>query len=173
AESEPLVAQGESPIKSIIFSEFTSHLDLIERALTDHGYTFVRIDGSMSLPRRRNVLDLLSNDDNTTILLASTQAAGQGLNLTAASRAFIMEPMWNPQAEAQAVDRIYRIGQKRNVVIKRYRMKDSIEDKIVALQDRKKKLAEMSMEKSVMQKALSRKERNEQSLKTMIEIFKS
>lgn len=173
ADSQGLIEQGEAPLKCVIFSEFTSYLDLIERALTDNGYTFGRIDGSMSLAKRRKVMDALNNDSEMTILLASIKAAGQGLNLTAASRAFIMEPMWNPAAEAQAVDRIYRIGQKREVMVKRFRMDNSIENQIVAIQDKKKKLAEMSMEKSAMQKMLSRKEKNEQSLKAMIDIFKN
>ena len=172
-ESAPLVEAGEPPIKCVIFSEFTSHLDLIEKALHDNGHTFVRIDGSMSLSQRRKVLDALNTDDDVTILLASIKAAGQGLNLTAASRAFIMEPMWNPAAEAQAVDRIYRIGQKREVIVKRYRIVNSMEDKIVELQDKKKKLAEMSMEKAAMRKALGKKERGEESLKAMLDIFKA
>lgn len=172
-ESRPLVEKGESPIKCVVFSEFTSHLDLIGKALTDHNHNFVRIDGSMSLPNRRKVIDALNKDDTVTILLASIKAAGQGLNLTAASRVFLMEPMWNPAAEAQAVDRVYRLGQRREVIIKRYRMQSSMEDKIVALQDRKKKVAELSLEKKAMQKELNKKERNEQSLKAMLDFFKA
>jgi len=172
-ESIPLEQAGEPPLKCVVFSEFTSHLDLIQKALHDNGHTVVRIDGSMSLPQRRKVLDALNTDNSVTILLASIKAAGQGLNLTAASRAFIMEPMWNPAAEAQAVDRIYRIGQKRAVLVKRYRIVRSMEDKIVQLQEKKKKLAEMSMERATMRKALGKKERGEESLKSMLEIFKA
>lgn len=174
-ESQPLEMSGEPPIKCIIFSEFTSHLDLIEKALTDAqlAHNYVRIDGSMSLANRRKVMDELNDNNDITILLASIKAAGQGLNLTAASRAYIMEPMWNPAAESQAVDRIYRIGQRRPVVVKRFRIVDSIEDKIVQLQDRKKKLADMSLERNAMQKALGKKEKNEQSIKAMLDIFRS
>lgn len=172
-ESILLVENGELPLKCVVFSEFTSHLDLIGKALSDRGHTFVRIDGSMTLANRRKVIDALNTDNNVQILLASIKAAGQGLNLTAASRAFIMEPMWNPAAEAQAVDRIYRIGQKREVVVRRYRMKNSMEDQIVKLQDKKKKLAEMSMEKQAMQQMLSKKERHEENLKAMLDIFRA
>lgn len=172
-ESAKVTAKGEPPLKCVVFSEFTSHLDLIEKALSDHQHKFVRIDGTMSLTNRRRVLDALNNDPHTTILLASIKAAGQGLNLTAASRAFIMEPMWNPAAEAQAVDRIYRIGQIREVIVKRYRMLDSIEEKIVGLQKKKQELAKLSMEKKEMQRVLGRKERNEASMKAMLEIFKA
>lgn len=169
-ESPSYVAKGEAPLKCIIFSEFTSHLDLIERALTDHDHRFVRIDGTMSLSRRRRVLDALATDPSVTILLASIKAAGQGLNLTAASRAFIMEPMWNPAAEQQAVDRIYRLGQRREVWIKRYQMADSIEMKILEIQRKKVALAEVSMERN--HEKLSRKEEREMQMKNLLSMFK-
>lgn len=169
-ESEPLEAAGEPPLKCVVFSEFTSHLDLIERALGDNGYKFVRIDGKMSLNNRKKSLDALASDDSITILLASIKAAGQGLNLTAASRAFIMEPMWNPAAEAQAVDRIYRIGQKRPVFVKRYQMVDSIERKIVELQQRKQQLADVSMNQN--HKQLSKQDVREKHMKEILALFK-
>ena len=169
-DSDKLTAQGKKPVKCVIFSEFTSHLDLIGRALTDQGFDFVRIDGSMSLPKRKKVLNALATDDDTTILLASIKAAGQGLNLTAASRAFIMEPMWNPAAEAQAVDRIYRIGQEREVKIIRYIMEDSIEEQIVILQKKKQRLADVSLSKD--HKTLSKKEAREQHMKDILALFK-
>jgi SNF2 family DNA or RNA helicase len=169
-DSEPLEADGEVPLKCVVFSEFTSHLNLIERALTDNGYTFVRIDGSMSLNARKKSMDALASDNNVRILLASIKAAGQGLNLTAASRAFIMEPMWNPAAEAQAVDRVYRIGQKRPVIVKRYQMENSIEGKIVELQKRKQQLADVSVNQNYKQ--LSKQEIREQHMKEILALFK-
>ncbi|EXJ88548.1 hypothetical protein A1O1_05478 [Capronia coronata CBS 617.96] len=169
-ESKVLEAAGEPPLKCVVFSEFTSHLDLIGKALTDRGYSFVRIDGTMSLNNRKLAMDALASDNSITILLASIKAAGQGLNLTAASRAFIMEPMWNPAAEAQAVDRIYRIGQKRPVVVKRYQIADSIEGKIVELQKRKQQLADVSMNQN--HKQLSKQEVREQHMKEILALFK-
>ncbi|EXJ74547.1 uncharacterized protein A1O5_02843 [Cladophialophora psammophila CBS 110553] len=169
-ESEALEAAGEAPLKCVVFSEFTSHLDLIERALTDHGHCFVRIDGTMSLNSRKKSLDALASDNTIRILLASIKAAGQGLNLTAASRAFIMEPMWNPAAEAQAVDRIYRIGQKRPVLVKRYQIENSIEGKIVELQRRKQQLADVSVNQNYKQ--LSKQEVREQHMKEILALFK-
>jgi SNF2 family DNA or RNA helicase len=171
-DSEPLEAAGERPLKCVIFSEFTSHLNLIERALIDNGYgtSFVRIDGTMSLPKRRKAMDALDHDPTIRILLASIKAAGQGLNLVAASRAFIMEPMWNPAAEAQAVDRVYRIGQKRPVIVKRYQMKDSIEGKIVELQRRKQQLADVATERNY--EKLSKSEVREQHMKEILALFK-
>ena len=169
-ESKKLENQGEPPIKCVVFSEFTSHLDLIGRALKDHDKSFLRIDGSMSLSKRKAVLDALNNDPTAKILLASIKAAGQGLNLTAASRAFIMEPMWNPAAETQAVDRIYRIGQKREVTIKRFQMADSIEGKIVELQQRKQALADVSMNRNHAN--LSKKEQREKHFNDIRALFK-
>ena len=173
-DSVPLLNAGEPPLKCVVFSEFTSHLNLIERALRSAnggaGYTFVRIDGTMSLAKRRRVLDALATDDNVTILLASIKAAGQGLNLTAASRAFIMEPMWNPAAENQAVDRIYRLGQKRNVIIKRFRMKDSIEGAIAKIQQKKERLANVAMERN--HKSLSQREVRRQHMEDLRALFK-
>jgi SNF2 family DNA or RNA helicase len=169
-DSEAYLEKGEPPLKCVIFSEFTSHLDLIERALTDNFHTFVRIDGTMPLPRRRRVLDALASDNRVTILLASIKAAGQGLNLTAASRAFIMEPMWNPAAEQQAVDRIYRLGQRREVFIKRYQMEESIEMKIMEIQRKKQALADVSMERN--HEKLSKKETREQHMRDLLSMFK-
>ncbi|OAP64020.1 hypothetical protein AYL99_03247 [Fonsecaea erecta] len=169
-DSQAFEAAGEAPLKCVIFSEFTSHLDLIGRALTDQGHSFVRIDGTMSLSNRKKSMDALASDNNIRILLASIKAAGQGLNLTTASRAFIMEPMWNPAAEAQAVDRIYRIGQKRPVLVKRYQMEDSIEGKIVELQRRKQQLADVSVNQNYKQ--LSKQEVREQHMKEILALFK-
>ena len=169
-DSKEVEAAGEAPLKCVVFSEFTSHLNLIERALSDRGYSFVRIDGTMSLNARKKSLDALASDDNVKILLASIKAAGQGLNLTAACRAFIMEPMWNPAAEAQAVDRIYRIGQTRPVLVKRYQMEDSIEGKIVELQKRKQQLADVSVNQNYKQ--LSKQEVREQHMKEILALFK-
>ncbi|RMZ91001.1 hypothetical protein DV736_g1760, partial [Chaetothyriales sp. CBS 134916] len=169
-DSKAFIAQGEPPIKCVVFSEFTSNLNLIERDLAANGHSFVRIDGTMSLAQRKRVLESLATDNDVTILLASIKAAGQGLNLTAASRVFIMEPMWNPAAETQAVDRVYRIGQKRDVVIKRYLIKDSIESKIVELQKKKQQLADVTMSRN--HKQLSKKEVREQHMKEISKLFR-
>ena len=169
-ESLPLVETGESPIKSVVFSEFTSHLDLIGRALRDHGHDFLRIDGTMNLAQRRKVLDAFNNDDHFTVLLASIKAAGQGLNLTAASKVYIMEPLWNPAAEQQAVDRVHRLGQSRDVVITRYLMEESIEVKIRQLQEAKREMADISMNPN--HKALSKQEIRDENTRRLREFFK-
>jgi SNF2 family DNA or RNA helicase len=170
AESVAFVEKGEAPLKCVVFSEFTSHLNLIQRALSDNDHACVRIDGTMNLSKRRKVLDAFNSDDSVTILLASIKAAGQGLNLTAASKAFIMEPMWNPAAEEQAVDRIYRIGQKREVTIRRYHMARSIELKIMELKKKKQALADVSMNRN--HKQLNKEETRKQHMKDILSLFK-
>ncbi|KAK2746786.1 hypothetical protein FQN57_002828 [Myotisia sp. PD_48] len=144
------------PIKSIIFSSWTSHLDLIEIALEDNGlHGFTRLDGTMSLKQRNAALETFQNDDKITLFLVTLGAGGVGLNLTAASKVYIMEPQYNPAAVAQAIDRVHRIGQTREVSTVQFIMKESIEEKITELAKRKQKLAELSlnqkMSKSEMQ----------------------
>ncbi|KAJ5679189.1 hypothetical protein N7462_007433 [Penicillium macrosclerotiorum] len=151
AESETLI--DEPPIKTVIFSAWTTHLDLIEIALRDNGLdSFVRLDGTMSLPARGKALNDFANDDSVTILLATIGAGGVGLNLTSASRVFIMEPQYNPAAVAQAVDRVHRLGQRRDVETFQFIMKSSIEEKILELAKKKQQLADMSMNRGKLDK---------------------
>lgn len=139
----------EAPIKSVVFSSWTSHLDLIEIALEENGLCgFTRLDGSMSLKQRNDALAKFREDDNITILLATLGAGGVGLNLTAGSKVYVMEPQYNPAAVTQAIDRVHRIGQKREVTTVQFIMKDSIEEKIAELAKRKQRLADMSLNRS-------------------------
>lgn len=144
-QSKELVQLGEAPIRSVVFSGWTQYLDLIEIALRDNGIRFVRLDGKMSVAARSRVMDEFKAADGTaTVLLVSIKAGGQGLNFTAASKVFMMEPQFNPGVEMQAVDRVHRLGQKRDVVIKRFIMKGSFEEKIVELQKKKLELAQLA-----------------------------
>jgi len=144
---------GEPPIKSVIFSAWTSHLDLIEIALRNKGLgKFTRLDGTMTLQARGKALDAFAKDDEITILLATIGAGGVGLNLTSASRVFIMEPQYNPAAVAQAVDRVHRLGQHRPVETVQFIMKGSIEEKILELAKKKQQLADMSMNRGKLDK---------------------
>ncbi|KAJ6073158.1 hypothetical protein N7467_011243 [Penicillium canescens] len=145
--------EGEPPIKSVVFSGWTSHLDLIEIALRNNGLNgFVRLDGTMTLAARMKALELFAKDDSITILLATIGAGGVGLNLTSASRVFIMEPQYNPAAVAQAVDRVHRLGQTRPVETYQFVMKGSIEEKIQELAKKKQQLADMSMNRGKLDK---------------------
>lgn len=103
-------------------------LDLIQSALTMEGVSLCRIDGQSSFDQRKQVLsDFADESGSQHVLLASISAAGEGIDLTAANIVHLVEPHWNPVAEAQAVDRVHRIGQMRDVKVIRYIVKDSVE----------------------------------------------
>lgn len=138
----------EAPIKSVVFSGWTSHLDLIERALRAANISFCRLDGKMSRPARTQAMDTFREDPAVRVILVSIMAGGLGLNLTAGSHVYVMEPQYNPAAEAQAVDRVHRLGQKRPVRTVRYIMNNSFEEKMLDLQAAKIKLANLSMNRS-------------------------
>ncbi|KAG2007765.1 hypothetical protein GB937_008264 [Aspergillus fischeri] len=160
---------AEPPIKSVVFSAWTSHLDLIEIALKDRGMTgFTRLDGTMSLAARNRALEDFHTNGNTTILLATIGAGGVGLNLTSASKVYIMEPQYNPAAVAQAIDRVHRLGQTREVTTVQFIMKGSIEEKIFELAKKKQQLADMSMNRG----KLDKKDVQEQRMREYRSLFK-
>lgn len=101
----------------------------------------------MSRDARDKSMRLLREDPSVRVMLISIGAGGLGLNLTTANNVYMMEPQFNPAAEAQAVDRVHRLGQDRPVVIKRYIMEKSFEEKMLELQDKKRKLANLTMER--------------------------
>jgi SNF2 family DNA or RNA helicase len=136
----------EPPYKSVVFSGWTSHLDLIQRALDSVGIRYTRLDGSMTRAARTAAMDAFRDDPAVHVILVSIMAGGLGLNLTAANSVYVMEPQYNPAAEAQAIDRIHRLGQKRPVRTVRYIMRDSFEEKMMELQDKKRKLASLSVD---------------------------
>ncbi|KAH6891507.1 SNF2 family N-terminal domain-containing protein [Thelonectria olida] len=120
----------EPPAKSVVFSTWTSMLDLIGRALSINGFNFQRLDGTKSLSQRRQALAVFRKDPSCTVLLASIGCAGVGIDLTAASRVHIVEPGWNPMLERQALDRVHRLGQTKEVISFRYVVAgtDSVEE---------------------------------------------
>jgi SNF2 family DNA or RNA helicase len=120
-------------------------MDLIEIAFKDNGINFVRLDGSMTRTQRNRVMEDFERAPEISVILISIMAGGLGLNLTAACKAYVMEPQFNPAAESQAIDRIHRLGQTRPVTTTRYIMRDSFEMKIVELQKKKTELANLSM----------------------------
>ncbi|KAI2016065.1 hypothetical protein LOZ49_000247 [Ophidiomyces ophidiicola] len=166
---ESNLAPDQPPIKSVVFSSWTSHLDLIEIALQDSGITgFTRLDGTMVLKQRNAALDKFRSDNSITILLATLGAGGVGLNLTSASRVYVMEPQYNPAAVAQAVDRVHRLGQTREVTTFQFIMKDSIEEKIAELAKKKQTLANISLNRGKM----DRRETMEERMKEYRALFK-
>jgi SNF2 family DNA or RNA helicase len=125
--------------KVIIFSQFTTYLDLIEKGLNARNVSFSRIDGRQTLNTRQKQVELFQNGPNQVFVI-SLKAGGVGLNLTAASYVFLMDPWWNPAVEAQAIDRAHRIGQKNQLTIYRPIVKNSVEEKVIELQKKKKNL---------------------------------
>ncbi|KAL9115841.1 MAG: hypothetical protein Q9227_000209 [Pyrenula ochraceoflavens] len=117
----------QHPPKSVIFSYWTKMLDLIQKALDSEGFCLQRIDGKTSLDQRREAIRQFTHNPGCSIMLASIGSAGEGIDLTAANSVHLIEPHWNPMAEAQAVDRIHRIGQTREVTVYRYIVNDSVE----------------------------------------------
>ncbi|KAI5197174.1 hypothetical protein E4T38_08141 [Aureobasidium subglaciale] len=143
-DSRDKLELGEPPIRSVVFSSWTSYLDLIEIALKDAKIGFLRLDGQLSVSARTQVLDRFKTDPNIYVCLVSIKAGGQGLNFTAANNVFMMEPQFNPGVEMQAIDRVHRLGQKRDVHIRRFIMANSFEEKIVELQKKKIELANLA-----------------------------
>ncbi|EGD93398.1 SWI/SNF family DNA-dependent ATPase Ris1 [Trichophyton tonsurans CBS 112818] len=138
--------------KTIIFSQFTSLLDLIEVPINRRGWNYRRYDGSMK-PADRNdsVLDFTDNPD-CRIMLVSLKAGNSGLNLVAASQVIILDPFWNPYIEDQAIDRAHRIGQLRPVMVHRLLVENTVEDRIIALQDKKRQIIEGALDEKASSK---------------------
>jgi SNF2 family DNA or RNA helicase len=135
--------------KGVIFSQFTSYLDLIGEAMAKEGHSFVRIDGSVPAQKRISYIEKFNSDeiDSPRFILCSLLASSTGINLTRGNWAFMMDCWWNAAIENQAMDRIHRINQTRKVTILRFVMKDSIEERIVALQEAKSIQAKGTLQK--------------------------
>ena len=144
AKLDTLLAQLDEVLdeghKVLVFSQFTSFLSILRRRLDDKKTVYEYLDGRTTDRQARVVR--FQEDPDCKLFLVSLKAGGQGLNLTAADYIYILDPWWNPAVEAQAVDRAHRIGQTRRVFAYRLIAKDTVEEKILALQDRKRELAE-------------------------------
>ncbi len=127
--------------KALVFSQFLGMLALIREKLREQGIPFEYFDGSTSITDRQKAIENFQNNDACRVFLISLKAGGVGLNLTAADYVYIVDPWWNPAVEQQAIDRTHRIGQTKNIFAYRMICIDTIEDKILQLQERKRKLA--------------------------------
>lgn len=125
--------------RSLIFSQWTSFLDLIEMRLRSEGVSLLRLDGSTR--DRASVVSAFQAPDGPSVMLISLKAGGTGLTLTAADHVFLMDSWWNPAVEDQAADRAHRIGQENPVLIHRLIAKDTVEEKVFALQRQKLELS--------------------------------
>ncbi|KAA8548778.1 hypothetical protein F0562_000462 [Nyssa sinensis] len=126
--------------KSIVFSQWTSFLDLLEIPLKRRRIGFLRFDGKLVQKQRERVLKEFNETGEKMVLLMSLKAGGVGLNLTAASNVYLMDPWWNPAVEEQAIMRIHRIGQKRTVSVRRFIVKDTVEERMQQVQARKQRM---------------------------------
>ncbi|KAM8834299.1 helicase-like transcription factor [Synchiropus picturatus] len=139
--------EEDSSIKCLVVSQFTRFLTILEAPLRDHGFTFVRLDGSLSQKKRAQVIQEFQSSvsHSPSIMLLSLKAGGVGLNLTAASHVFLMDPAWNPASEEQCIDRCHRLGQRRNVVVTKFVVKDSVEESMLKIQRLKQDMMEKAL----------------------------
>ncbi|KAG6888775.1 hypothetical protein C0995_006104 [Termitomyces sp. Mi166 len=136
-------SKGEE--KTIIFSQFTKMLDLIEPFLKDEGIEYVRYDGSMDPKLREESLQAIKTVQSVRVILISFKAGSTGLNLTACNNVILVDLWWNPALEDQAFDRAHRFGQKRDVNIFKLKIDETVEDRILTLQEKKRELARAAL----------------------------
>lgn len=134
---DTLQAEGH---KVLIFSQFVQALKLLETEMKKAGLSYSYLDGKTK--DRQTVVDTFQSDPSISFFLISLKAGGVGLNLTAADYVLLLDPWWNPAVEMQAADRVHRIGQNRPVFIYKYIIRETVEEKIVELQARKKNLVD-------------------------------
>ncbi len=135
------ITENISNHKALVFSQFLGMLALIKEKMKELGVDYEYFDGSSTVAERERAIQRFQNDDNCRVFLISLKAGGVGLNLTAADYVYIVDPWWNPAVEQQAIDRTHRIGQTKNIFAYRMICTDTVEDKILKLQERKRNLA--------------------------------
>ena len=135
------ITENISNHKALIFSQFLGMLSLIKEKMKELGVDYEYFDGSSTVNEREKAITRFQNDENCRVFLISLKAGGVGLNLTAADYVYIVDPWWNPAVEQQAIDRTHRIGQTKNIFAYRMICTDTVEDKILKLQERKRNLA--------------------------------
>lgn len=140
--AETAMAEGH---KVLVFSQFVSQLAIYKKWFDDEKIGYCYLDGSMTNEARQKAVQTFQ-EGNTPFFLISLKAGGFGLNLTSADYVFMLDPWWNPAVERQAIDRAHRIGQTQNVFIYKFITRDSVEEKILALQEKKKLLADNIIE---------------------------
>jgi SNF2 family DNA or RNA helicase len=142
--------------KALVFSQWTQFLDKIEPHLNQNQIGFIRLDGSTR--NRKDVVEEFQRKDGPPIFLSSLKAGGTGLNLTEADHVFIMDPWWNPAVEDQAADRAHRIGQTNPVMVYRLVSEKTVEERILVLQERKRALANATLQDSTKVEAITKED---------------
>ncbi|CAE7378402.1 RAD5A, partial [Symbiodinium pilosum] len=142
----------QKPHKAVVFSQFTSVLNLVQTELSRRNLPFVRLDGSMKHEQRVQAQQSFAGHGHIQVMLCSLKAAGTGLNLTAADFVLLIDPWWNPAVEDQAIDRLHRLGQRRPVRALRFVAERTVEERILDVQKQKR---------AIVEGALSKKSRDE------------
>jgi hypothetical protein len=150
---EEAVSEGH---KALVFSQWTSLLDLVEPHLRAAGIGFTRLDGSTV--DRGGVVRAFQEDASVSVILLSLKAGGTGLNLTAADHVFLLDPWWNPAAEDQAADRAHRIGQERPVFVHRLVAENTVEERILLLQEKKRALSAVATDGAALAASITRED---------------
>ena len=140
--------------KALVFSQWTSFLDLIEPHLSAASIGFSRLDGATA--DRAGVVARFQDAEGPPVMLISLKAGGTGLNLTAADHVFLMDPWWNPAVEDQAADRAHRIGQERPVMVYRLVSEETVEERILLLQEAKRGIADAALGDAARAASLTR-----------------
>ena len=135
-----LLRATDADTKTVVFSQWTSFLDILEPHLHRHNLRFTRLDGRLSPLKRDVAMETLRTDPDCKILLASLSACSVGVNLTAASQVVLADSWWAPAVEDQAVDRVYRLGQQKECRVVRFVMEGSVEEEVLEVQKNKREL---------------------------------
>ena len=144
--SEQLLELRDEGHSVLVFSQFTSYLDIIEQGMKHHKIPYLRLDGSTPVVKRKDLVTRFQKSDEPLAFLISLKAGGKGLNLTRATYVYHLDPWWNPAVENQASDRAHRIGQTAKVTVTRLLMRHTVEEKMMALKERKLKLYKALLE---------------------------
>jgi SNF2 family DNA or RNA helicase len=135
--------------KTVIFSNFVKYLNLLQGAVSAAGFQCARIDGTMNHSQRSKELKRFTEDPSVTVIFCSMKSCGTGITLTAANNVFLVDLWWSPAVDLQAIDRVHRLGQTREVRVLRFLCENTIDEKIFALQKEKSDLAQMTFESNV------------------------
>ena len=131
---------NDTDVKTVVFSQWTSFLDLVQTQLMRHGLVFTRLDGKMNPTARDAAIESLDTDPSCKIMLASLSVCSVGLNLVSANQVILADSWWAPAIEDQAVDRVHRLGQTRDCKVVRLVVEGTIEDEVLEIQSKKRKL---------------------------------
>jgi SNF2 family DNA or RNA helicase len=149
------IRKNDPTEKTLIFSQFTSLLDLVEVPLVQKRFRYQRYDGSMTMEARADAVEAFMDNPEENVMLVSLKAGNAGLNLYRASQVIMLDPFWNPFVEEQAIDRAHRMPQEREVTVHRVLVPETVEDRICALQDKKREIIGAALDENAS-KNLSR-----------------